>query len=224
MTMTTLVQLGLLWGFATKLAGSSPEETVEESLPKVLNIFQISDDSESSDAPAPRSAADVATRAAAPAPDVDASTETELPPPEWAIVRLPAQAPRRTVEGAPARSQDAGSAGAGVYDPFAGAAPMRREDAEAAAQRGSDFTLDRQRLSELVRRATLMLRSAHGTIELLVAVSAAGIVVEARAVGGTASTEAKAALGRAMLGQPLFHPPQFQPRAQSLRLPPINLG
>ena len=223
MLLATLVQLALLWAFATKLGGISVERPIETMPANVLNVFQISEQ-DAAEAPAAASASVAAEAAAPPQQEVDASTETELPPPEWALVRLPPQ-PRSRAEAAPSTRGGAGSAtaGGGVYDPFAGAAPMRREETGGERSAGG-FILDRAALEALLRRAARSLGGVGGTVEFLVGVSAEGVVVEAHPAGGSAGDEIGRRLAPALVGQRLFRPAAASARPRSLRLPAIELG
>ena len=114
------------------------------------------------------------------------------------------------------------SAGTGeaAYDPYAGAAPLRRPEpaaggvvamaerliamAAAAPGGGSGLELDTGALETIRIAVARSLRSGHGSAELSVRVAPDGRVLEAIALGGTASPAAKVALQRALLGSRLY--------------------
>jgi hypothetical protein len=228
LTLATLVELGLLWAFASKLGGVVEFPGKDDAASEAINVIHLSSVRETVEDPAPRASSQDSERHTLRPDDVDVSAETELPPPEWAIVRLPPQAQSGGPPRPATRSEGAGTAsaagGAGVYDPFAGAAPMQAADLDATAVSPGGFALDGRLLAELVRRAARVLRSPRGSVEIVVQVSAVGIVVAARTVGGTADADDRAAIAQALVGESLFRPPRNPPSARLLRLPPINLG
>lgn len=165
--------------------------------------------------------------------ELDASVPDALPPPEWTVARiaLPEAAEDRAAP--PQRQQlsagaggsglsGSGAGGAGVYDPFAGAAPLRREAASGPQASGATLALNRPLLDSVRRALGRSHPGARGTVTLSVRVSPDGMVVEATPRGGTAPAEAKEALRRAVIGLRLFS--GTAPAPQLLELPLLTLG
>jgi hypothetical protein len=243
-----LVHVLLLWLFISRLAGNAGDGDAIGAGNGRLNSFSLSDpasaapssSSEARQAPQPRPAAQTAS-------DIDATAATELPP-EWTVSRLPAEARPRSQASSESAAADApvgpGGAGAGagqggsdVYDPYAGAAPLRRErDAAAAPSIGErvlgffgfgpasagGLTLDETALEAIRRAASRSLPAGGGTVELEVRVSPTGMVLMAQMRGGSAPREAGEALAKALIGKRLYRGSAAD--AQTLFLPPLSLG
>ena len=181
--------------------------------------------------------------------EVDASMSASLPPQEWTVSRLPpaASPPSAAASGSALAGASAGpgnpGAGSGggrkdVYDPYAGAAPLRREDPGSGTagslgtrvlgffgfgERGeTGLSLDRAALDAIRFNVERSLPGRKGTAEILVRVSPTGMVLEADARGGSAPPEVLLALRRALIGKRLFS--GTAANAQTLTLPVLSLG
>ncbi len=133
-------------------------------------------------------------------------------------------------DSAPAAPSSAGAAGGAssgasggggeAFDPYAGAAPVRREAGQASA---GALELDKAALEAIRKLVGRSLASGHGTAQAYVRVSPAGIVVDAAVTGGTASPQAKAALRRTLLGKRLFSAGGSAADARMVSLPLLQL-
>jgi hypothetical protein len=246
--LSLLVHILILWLFLTRLAGNPGEGGGSGAGSSVLHSFSLSGTSASS-SEAPAKAAQMAPPPPAPAQqsDVDTSAATELAV-EWSVSRLP---PRAAPPSEPSSSSTAsasavsaagasaggGNGGGEVYDPYAGAAPLRREAGQAGApslgervlgffgfgsQASGGLTLDEAALEGVRRAVANALPGRRGTAELTVRVSPTGVVLEVSAGRGSAPADARDALGRALIGKRLFLGSAVD--AQTLTLPTLRLG
>ncbi|HMJ92585.1 MAG TPA: hypothetical protein VK472_00650 [Allosphingosinicella sp.] len=246
--LSVLVHILILWLFLTRLAGSAGDGDGAGSGSGILHSFSLSDSSASAAAPAREKAEVPPLPPAAVQPsDVDASAQSGLVP-EWSVSRLPPRPAPPSASPSPAAGASAGaspgtgaagagSGGAEVYDPYAGAAPLRRERGAPAApslgdrvlgffglgpQAAGGLTLDEGALEAVRRAVARALPGRRGTAELTVRVSPTGVVLEANARGGSAPVEVRDALGRALVGKRLFLGSAVD--AQTLTLPTLRLG
>jgi hypothetical protein len=251
-----LVHILLIWVLLNKLSGGMAGEGEGAGAGNgALMSFALSDPasaaasaSEPEQVPQPRVER-------APVSDVDSTAPTDLPPPEWTVSRLPpAQSQRPAAASGSAfagTSAGAGASGAGagagqggtqVYDPYAGAAPLRMNESGAGASSTANMslgarvlgflgldrpaaaglTLDETALEAIRRAVERSLPGRRGTAEITVRVSPTGMVLEASARGGSAPAEARSALGRALIGKRLFSGAAVE--AQTLTLPILRLG
>lgn len=171
--------------------------------------------------PAKASEAPAGGRQAASAPQprpsgsvVDVSTPPAVIVPEWSVSRIrvadsgPSRAAGTSVGSA--EGNGTGQGGAGVYDPYAGATPMRLREAPDAVA-----AADPSALAALTRRATsLGLLRGSARCDLLIALTGAILEVTCRhADGGSAET-----LARLLAGQQLYAP------SPSVRRTTVELG
>jgi hypothetical protein len=212
--LTVIVHLLLLWLFLTRLSGDVGDAGRAAVESVRLSAFKLAGPLDRA-APTDRPL----SRAATSASEVETTAATEMPPREWTVARIvmpvtaiPAPAARPPAAG----NGNAGGTGSGVYDPFAGAAPLRT----GTARRGQ-WVLDVAALEGVRRSVSAGVRRPGGSVELTVSVSPAGTIVEAVVTGGTAPDEDKEKLRRALLGKPLY---KGASEAQTLRLPLILLG
>jgi hypothetical protein len=139
--LSVSVHLLLIWLFINKLTTEILPSDAAGGSGSGLTVIDLSG------APAESAAALADTQPTLPAmqrdPLVDTTIASELPPPEWSVVRIiaPQQPQPMRIAAAPAQSGvgaaagnrsgngGAGAAGSGdaPYDPFAGAAPLRRD-------------------------------------------------------------------------------------------------
>ncbi len=224
---TLLIHLFLLWLLLTKLTDEPGAPGPQAPPVRMLALFDVSEASQ-----APRATGREAPVAPIPAspPDVDLSAPSELPPPEWAIVRMPPEpTPPSVTQPVPIHAEPApsetgaGQGAASAYDPYAGATPMRREEMTQRAGAAGSFDLDGEAFERLVRRLTER-RGARGTAEFVVEVDPSGRIVGATLLGGTASEEVKAVVRDAIVGGILFRPHPAARQRQWVRLPTISLG
>lgn len=249
--LSILVHILILWLFLTRLAGNPGDGSGPGSA--ILHSFSLSDSSASAATPA-REVLEVPPLppAAVQPSEIDSSAETELEP-EWSVSRLPPRPAPPSTRSSPdpaASASTAGSApgtgtagsgsgGGEVYDPYAGAAPLRRERGGASSGTPSlgdrmlsffgfgspsagGLTLDEEALDAVRRSVAERLPGRRGTAELIVRVSPTGVVLEVSALSGTAPPEARDALGRALIGKRLFLGNAVD--AQTLSLPTLRLG
>lgn len=207
--LTAIVHVLLIWVFMTKLTGSLPEEAAEGAPPGRMMRFDLP-------AQTPAGGAETPDRRPVPAErpsEVDATARTPLPPPEWSVARIAAAqasaAPAAPAEAQPGAGGGAGSGGSGLYDPFAGAAPLSRERvppgaAAAGSAAAGSAGLDQARIEAARRQVQAALPGVKGTMDMIVSVSAAGDVLDAVPQGGSASAAAKEAFRRALIGARLF--------------------
>jgi hypothetical protein len=199
--ISACVHVLLLWVLATRLApGLGPEAAAERAI-RPVTLLDLAEPPSP-----PAEASGTAEGAAAPAPqpeprpaEVDRTVANEVPPPEWTLAAL-----RGGASGPSAPAPKASGAGAGeaAFDPYAGAAPARRAEAGA----GAGLELDAAALEKIRIAVARSLTGGHGSAELAVRVAQDGRVLEAIALGGTASAAAKAALRRALIGAQLYRP------------------
>lgn len=208
--LTLLVHLGLLWVFATRLSG--PAAQGEAKPPPGTGMVNLT---LAPPTPAAPAAARVAAAPVAPVNRVDATAPSELPPPEWTVATI--KAPAAAAAAAPAAfaaAQTTGNgSGGGVYDPFAGAAPLRRNgDLVRDATVGGLVVVGDEsglRLNEKIFEGLrLALARAHpslrGTVNLKLRVSAAGHVIDATATGGNLAASLGREAATAFVGKHLF--------------------
>jgi len=208
--LTVAVHLLLLWLFATRLDGTAPEGGGKPS-PRI-EMISLTLASPEPEPPAASAASPPPPAAAAAASQVDLSARTELPAPEWTVSRIVSALPARNGEVAQASSAKPGKGG-GVYDPFAGAAPMRGNDAlvwdasiKGFVQSGaeSSLRLDEANFAQFRTAFARAHPTLRGTIELDLNVSAEGIVLSAAPPAGSLAQTAEASVGAALLGRRLF--------------------
>ena len=218
--LTIGVHLVLLWLLATRLSGTI-EPAVETSKGRGPVTFSLLE---------PGAAIPQAHRSRilppppAEASDLDVTAPDALPLPEWTVARLalpqvaPASAAVPAAQKAGAGSAGAGAGGGGVYDPFAGAAPLRSKAAASPPGRGGTVApvLNRRLLESAQRAVRQTHPNSRGTVVLAVRVSPDGVITEAILKGGTASGGAKEALKRALVGLQLFFPNGAGPREVEL--------
>jgi hypothetical protein len=152
---------------------------------------------------------------------VDAAVDVGLLPPEWMVSRIrvpvtaPALPPAPPVEAGRQAGAATGGGGQG-YDPYAGASPMRLPPgagAPPAADAGviariSGASAGEVRLAQAdVERVRVVLRrrdpKVRGTVNVEVRMSADGVIVEARPVGGSAPLSTKHLLCTLLVGRRL---------------------
>lgn len=230
--LTLGVHLLLLWLLLSRLSGSldPAASAVERPVPMTFTLSQAG-------ASAPQA---LITPVHPPPPaqqsELDATVPDALLPVEWTVARIALPEPARDSAAPPPSPQQpsaggggigasgTGAGGAGVYDPFAGAAPLRRERVgdRPASGNAAPLALNRQLLDSVQRKLYRSHPGARGTVTLTVRVSPDGVVVEAIPRGGTASAGAKEALRRALIGLRLFSGTAATP--QLLDLPSLTLG
>jgi hypothetical protein len=209
--ITALVHIVVLWIFATRLAGDPG--TGEAKPPPGAGIVSLTL------APPAAAAADAPSPAARPiaAPEatkVDLTTKTDVPPPEWTVSAIASAAPTATGAASPGTASATGSGtGGGVYDPFAGAAPLRsaRTLVHDASVNGlvpvgdeSGLRLD-ERMFESVRLALARANpGVNGTLDLAMRVSQNGLVLEVAPVGGSLARHIGKQAANTFLGKRLF--------------------
>lgn len=254
-SFSILVHLLLLWILINKLAGGAVGEGEGQGAGSGTTMSFALSDPASAAASARGEPEQVAKPRVeqAPVSDVDATAATDLPVPEWTVSRLPpAPSPKPAAasgSGVAGASTGAGASGAGAgrggtenYDPYAGAAPLRRDPSGAGATSTGDrslgarvlgffglgqpatvgLTLDENALEAIRRNVERGLPGRSGTAEIVVRVSPTGMVLEASARGGSAPAEARGALGRALIGKRLFS--GTAANAQTVTLPVLRLG
>jgi hypothetical protein len=201
--LTAAVHAVLLWAIATRLVGPIGGDPLPTSPPQVLQ-FDLS-----APAPSTRPAEALARARQAAQPvvaesELDVTTPTDIPPPEWTVSRIALPVPEPLGQGASMASggggAGAGAGGSGVYDPFAGAAPLPLDRGAA----GASAALDAALLDALRRGVERALTSCGGTVLLAVRVGPGGIVMDASVRGGSAPPAAKAMMRSALLGKQLF--------------------
>ena len=136
---------------------------------------------------------------------IDTSTPTPLSIFKWSVSRIPAPLPlvRRTGPGVgSARGSGVGvgngPGGDGVYDPYAGASPARRDpDGPVIAPNG----VDHQALAEFTAEIRRMWPAAHGELRCMTRVAITGIILEAACTGNAANAQTVA---RLMIGRRLY--------------------
>ncbi len=246
-----LVHILLLWALINKLSGGGAGEGAGKGAgDSNLMSFALSDpasaesasDNEARQTPQPRVEQ-------APVSEVDATAPTDLPVPEWTVSRLPptpsphpAAASGSALAGAsPGLGQPGAGPGRGgnsVYDPYAGAAPLRRDDPGASADSSlgarvlgflgfgqadaAGLSLDEAALEAIRSNVERSLPGRRGTVEIMVRVSPTGMVLETSIRGGSAPADAISALRRALIGKRLFS--GAAANVQSLPLPVLRLG
>jgi hypothetical protein len=245
--ISACVHVLLLWVLATRLTGGLASEAFAEKTSQPMTLLDLA---AAPSPPADASEPEKSTQAPSPQPEprpveVDRTIANEIPPPEWTIASLraiPSQPgpPAQAASGALGAGASTGT-GEAAYDPYAGAAPLRRPEPSAGgviavAQRlvgmaaagplsSAGLELDTGVLEQIRIAVARSLKGGHGSAELSVRVAPDGRVLEAIALGGTASPAAKAALQRALLGSRLYRRRAGGTGTESLmlRLPVLQL-
>lgn len=231
----------LLWALLVRFNVIGPNSQADHYGAMQLMQLQTGDadpgaDTGSTAAPAPASELSDETSAQETALDTVIDTSAT---PIWAV---PTAAPTEPVA-APAQR---GGIGSSSYDPYAGAALVRRVESDpsamlsgpvtaTAADTAPSLTLPppdrRSRLFELDKRAFELFRSdvmrllagVSGTVGLRVRVGPDGSVVEAQPRKGSLTPEQQASVARLIIGRALFY--LSQPTADSavIDLPKLDL-
>lgn len=169
---------------------------------------------------------------------LDTVVDTSVTP-VWAV---PTAAPTQPVA-APARQ---GGIGGSSYDPYAGAAPIRRVESDPAAmffgpasatatvetsvvnlpspdRRSRLFELDKRAFAQFRVDVVRMLAGVSGTVRLRVRVASDGSVVEAQARKASLTSDQTASVARLITGRSLFY--LREPTAESaiIDLPKLDL-
>lgn len=133
---------------------------------------------------------------------VDVSTPTPISNPEWSVSRIRVALPRvrsgtGTGQGA-TTGTGSGRGGSGVYDPYAGATPMRGIDEEASPR----FAPEAQALDRLksFARGRGLLTTGY-RCDLLLAMTGTVLEASCRTAGGQVSS----ALSELVVGQQLYN-------------------
>jgi hypothetical protein len=206
--LTVLIHIVLLWVFATRL-GEAPGLVEPQPKPtEVVNLTMLT-----APEPAPEPPAAAAAKAApaqippAVPVTVNVSAASQLPPPEWTVSRIASALPAQNGPLSAAPGGGSGAvAGGGVYDPFAGAAPLRKPGSlvRDASINGmvpvgteSSFRLDDAMFAQLRAALAKAHPQVRGTVELNLSVSADGTVLAARPQGGSIA----AAIGKDVAGR-----------------------
>lgn len=138
-----------------------------------------------------------------PASSVDVSTPTPISNPEWSVSRIQIVLPRARSGAGTAQGITTGigpgRGGSGVYDPYAGATPMRGAGDNGLPQLPPDARAF-ARLRALVTSRGLLSNSYR--CELLVALTGTVLESSCRTAGGQVS----AALSELVVGQQIFEP------------------
>lgn len=145
---------------------------------------------------------------------VDVSTPPAVIVPEWSVSRIRIAAPGPGIATGPrngtAEGNGTGQGGAGVYDPYAGATPMRLREVP-----GSEPTADPSALAALSRRATgLGLLRGRARCEVLIAFTGTILEASCRHDNGDAAET----LAGLLTGQLLYAP------SSSVRRTTVELG
>lgn len=235
----------LIWVLISRLADRPDQSAMQGSSDTGLTIIDLSGQSSHAQDNGPH------TRLSrVQVTELEATTATNLPKLEWAISRISipidvaqpriAQVDKGIGEQANPVGQTSGEAGSSArgdapYDPFAGAAPLRRNDhllalAAAAAESASikdsgplEAFLDRRVLQAIAEQVSWM-PGSRGTVELIIRVTSGGVVFSAEATGGTAPAKAKERLRAALLGKRIYRLDGTAKVPQQIRLRPILLG
>lgn len=139
---------------------------------------------------------------AAPGSMIDTSTPTPLSNPEWSVSPLRIAAPRsisrtNNIQGS-ASGNGAGTGGSGVYDPYAGATPMRQSTPGV-----NQPPLVPGALAAVIRQARERTHLRNpARCELLIALTGAVIEAACRLAGGQAAAD----LAGFLIGQRLYSP------------------
>lgn len=240
LVISFVIQAGLMWLLINRLAGAGGVLPDEGNAATSMTLVELS---MSAEAELEVNRADAAMPAERPETEIDLSTPSDLPTPEWSVTRIQVERPRQAApapapaEYEAARMVRAGAAGsgAGQYDPYAGAAPSRRQQALAASsvqQRKlrelvdfdeTGFRMDRT-VFEAARRQVLRQRDARGAVQLIVRISSTGAVLSVDSESAGVSPAVVEALRRALIGEQLFIRTGPHPETKWVRLPVIHLA
>lgn len=169
---------------------------------------------EASQAPAGGRQSDPAPQSSPGGSVVDVSTPPAVIVPEWSVsrIRIAASGPNRATgaRDGTAAGNATGQGGAGVYDPYAGATPMRLREVP-----GLGPAPDPSALGAFLRRATsLGLLRGGARCDLLIALTGAILEASCRNADG----ETAEALARLLAGEQLYGPSP-NVRRTSIELP-----
>lgn len=253
---TLIFHIVLMWVLLTYAVLAPLSGKGEGDSGKTLSLFDLPEaaaSNEDSAAADETVAVQPSQMAALPAPELPA--ETAVPdPPEWSMsrIRVPrpvqssAQAMTVANSGRPVRSSSlpgggtASPGGTDIYDPYAGAAPMRREDKMASSPSPSGLIerflgavglgqqADAPELNERVleqARADMRRRfpGQHGSVALTVRISPTGLAMEIHVRNRTLSDEAMEFLKARLIGRPLFSGTSPSNGPQMIDLPMITI-
>jgi hypothetical protein len=240
-TVVLLLHLVLLWLIIDRFAGGTLPEKMKTRGETTL-VLELSGE-QALDRQAAARLASLTDQAPVPpnllSPDtpLDLSTASTFRP-EWSVARISAAAvPTEALPPAPAPSLTAGSSltGSGVglgaggagegYDPYAGAAPMRRDERTGAgnataptpgygarllsalgmgASPSAEFMLDQREFNAVVAALHSSLPGVHGSVDIEAKVSVTGQILEARIVRQSGDSLLANAARAALLGRRLF--------------------
>lgn len=166
---------------------------------------------------------DLATGSSEPEPGPDTEQSEPLPPAppevrrtdapsavaprEWTVTRM--RIARISVQAGAASAQAATSApasggGGGIYDPYAGASPQRRQNADTIATavdwEGADSRIDRTAFEAWLAELRKRLPRSRGKVGLEVELGDGGIVEKARLVGGNATPQVALFVRQSVIG------------------------
>jgi len=253
--ISIIVHLCLIWFLIHRLSdgtgtgsaageGTGEMTTIDLTGPKALEVALPA---------TAQTQAQAAPPSALVASEMDLSRPADLPLPEWSVssIRVERAPAPVSPQAAPSNAQSAtaaagggatgnaaGGHGAG-YDPYAGAAPMRREGSAPAVRsvigQMLDFVgfgegaeggleLDKTLLETALRAANRAYPKARGTVLFVVHVSPTGVALAIDVKKGNASPEGTSALRKALLGKRLFLVKSAMPAPKLVSLPPIRFG
>jgi len=221
--LTVILHIGVLFFMIFSVFdGVSLSDTVGNGAKNQgLSVFDLQDDPAASDSDSgevlTKNPADkIAEQQVKNQTELDTSIQTVS---EWSVSSMQVSVRRpRSVESSNNIANQGivgseSSGDSGVYDPFAGAAPNRKDKKRSGAATailedivdfvsGSD--LERRLFEDWLAQLRTRLPRSHGDVMLAVKVSGDGKVTSARLLGGSASPQVKFFIRNAILGERLF--------------------
>jgi hypothetical protein len=230
---TILVHTFALWLLATRPAPAPGVIKPEQPQPK-RELILVSLNDAAPSPPAEKQLAQPPPQQPQEASPVDSTALSQMPPVEWTVSRASfLDTPTATAVPAAASAASmasSGSGGGGVYDPFAGAAPLRsaadapRNVAPVSSLQVLEPTLDVQLLERIRRQVAAAHAGSTGSAQVVVRVSSDGTVLEASMIGGNAPQGLKRHLIHALKGTRLFTSAAGHPRDLTLPLLSFHHG
>jgi hypothetical protein len=227
--LSIVVHILLIWILLNRLVAAAPPDDVREPPASPMILIDLGgvpspSTGRAQSRPEPKQPQQATAQ-------VDASTPSAAPNPEWTMTRLTgAPAMPAGDEGGGSSGSGRGEVGPGGYDPYAGAAPLRRGDGLARPERrvpgllsdDADLAIDQAVLEAARRLVAAKLPGQAGTVEVTVRVSATGVVIEAAAHSGSAPLAAREALAKALIGKRIYREAVSSPGI--FTLPTVRLG